>query len=71
LASGDYPAVEKVRKPLYGCHIAGLGGSGDSGAAPADLFFNAYAVWLHQTLRGKQEIGKWKTSRHKTFKTRS
>jgi hypothetical protein len=50
--------------------IAGFGGSGASGVAPADLQENA-RVQLHPPPpRRKQEIGTWKTSRHKIFRTR-
>src|ERR1039457_826934 len=64
--------VEKVSKPLYCCHIAGIGGSGASGVVPADLSIQTDEAILHPTtLLREQEIGIWRTSRHRTFRTPS
>jgi hypothetical protein len=59
--------VEMVRKPLYRCHIARADGSGTSGAILADLYFHERES-LKLKPSGKQEIGTWRTSRHKTFR---
>ena len=64
--------VEKVRKRLYCCHIAGFGGSGASGAVPADLSIQTdAAVSIQKPSKREQEIGIWRTSRHKIFRTLS
>ena len=51
------------RKPLYLGHIAGPDGDGSSEAVPAELLLTEAQLQLNH--KRKQEIGTWRTSRHK------
>jgi hypothetical protein len=59
--------VEKGGKPLYRCHIAGANGSGTSGSILAEFHCHE-KEFLKLKPSGKQEIGTWRPSRHKTFR---
>jgi len=69
--SEEQEELKKVREPLYCCHIAGIGGFGASVAVPADLSYHGCCTFASNILRMKQEIGIWRTSRHRTFRTLS
>ena len=58
-----------VVKTLYCKAIVEIGGSGASGDASADLY--TYMLFNSIHPQGKQEIGIWIPSRHKTFRTRT